>query len=180
MLMKPDIVGAALRVAEDGRGPDARAVVFPDPTGVPYSQGIARELSHKESIILVCGHYEGIDHRVYRHATHVLSIGDYVLSGGELPALVISDSVVRLLPGALGCKGSLEIDSHEGGLLSAPQYTRPESYDGEDVPEVLRSGNHEAVETWKRTEALKLTRRNRPDLFCRAKLEKRDLDLLSF
>lgn len=156
------------------------AIVVPDPTGPLYTQKDARNLATYERIVFICGHYEGIDERVISLlATHRFSIGDYVLTGGELPAAVIADSVVRLLPGVLGCQDSLEIDSHSQGLLSAPQYTRPEVFEGTKVPDALRSGNHQSVETWKRQASLKLTRSSRPDLFCQASLEKRDLDLLS-
>jgi len=177
MLMKPEPVYKAFQSL--GVEPDA-AVVFPDPTGALYKQEHATELAHKSRIVFLCGHYEGIDDRIAQKlATHRFSIGDYVLTGGELPALVIADSVVRLLPGVLGCAESLSIDSHSDGLLSAPQYTRPEEFLGLEIPEVLKSGNHGAVESWKREAALKLTRTNRPDLFCKARLESRDLDLLS-
>lgn len=178
MLMKPEPLNQAfesLRVESDA------AVIALEPTGKLFTQQQAKELSGKSRLVFLCGHYEGIDERfLTRVATHRISIGDYVLTGGELPALVIADAVVRLLPGVLGCPESLIIDSHSGGLLSAPQYTRPETFLDMAVPEVLRSGNHEAVETWKRKQALMLTRTQRPDLFCRAKLENKDLDLLSF
>ena len=176
MLMKPQPIQKALKSLDLEEGVP---VVMPDPTGEMFSQPIARELSACLRVVLLCGHYEGIDDRIrQRYVTHTLSIGDYVLTGGELPALVIADALVRLIPGVLGDPQSLSIDSHSGGLLSAPQFTRPEDFDGMAVPPVLRSGDHKAVERWKRREALKVTRANRPDLFCRAKLEKADLDLL--
>ena len=178
MLMKPEPLFKAiesLKIELDA------AIIVPDPTGTLYKQEHAQQLSAKRRIVLLCGHYEGIDERVVeKYATHRFSLGDYVLTGGELPALTIADSVIRLLPGVLGCEASLEIDSHNDGLLSAPQYTRPESYAELDVPEVLKSGNHGAVETWKRKKSLILTRQNRPDLFCRARLERKDIELLSF
>ncbi|HEY3782575.1 MAG TPA: tRNA (guanosine(37)-N1)-methyltransferase TrmD [Fimbriimonadaceae bacterium] len=177
MLMIPEPLFAALNKLQLEKG---TAVVVPDPTGQVYNQNHAQELSQKKRVVFLCGHYEGIDERVIeKFATHRFSMGDYVLTGGELPALTIADSVVRLLPGVLGCEGSLGIDSHSDGLLSAPQYTRPESYAELAVPEVLKSGNHGAIETWKRKKALMLTRENRPDLFCRARLERKDLELLS-
>lgn len=176
MLMKPEPIWKAFELLNAKA--DA-AVVVPDPTGERFEQVHAQDLSQKTRIVFLCGHYEGIDERVVRKlATHRLSIGDYVLTGGELPALVICDSVVRLLPGVLGAAESLSIDSHSDGLLSAPQFTRPESFMGEAVPEVLRSGNHQAVERWKRAQALKTTRERRPDLFCGAELKKGDLELL--
>jgi tRNA (guanine37-N1)-methyltransferase len=177
MLMKPEPLDRALRSLELDAG---AFVVFPEPTGAPYTQAVAAQLASGTRIVIVCGHYEGIDERIpMKYATHRVSLGDFVVTGGELPGLLIADSVVRLLPNVLGCSESLEIDSHSDGLLSAPQYTRPEVFEEHAVPEVLRSGDHKAVETWKRREALKHTRSCRPDLFCRAKLEKKDVDLLS-
>ena len=176
MLMKCEPLGAAI----DSLLPDENtAVVMTYPTGAPFSQAAAHELAGKPRIIFVCGHYEGIDDRIRRlYATHTFSIGDFVLTGGELPALVMADAVVRLLPGSLGCSESLGADSHAEGLLSAPQFTRPESFKGEQVPEVLRSGDHGAVQRWRRGEALRTTRARRPDLFWRARLTKKDVELL--
>lgn len=177
MLMKPDVVTAAIR---NLRKEERAATVLCEPSGKIFTQSDARELAGFDQVIFVCGHYEGIDDRVRQlFATHVFSIGDYVLTGGELPALVMADAVVRLIPGVLGSAESLEIDSHEGGLLSAPQFTRPEVFEGLEVPEVLRGGDHKRAEKWKREQALKTTRANRPDLFCRADLEKTDPDMLS-
>lgn len=176
MLLKPEPIAQAI----ESLGVEGAAIVFTEPTGTRFTQGSAQELAEQRSIQFVCGHYEGIDERVRkRFATHCFSLGDFVLTGGELAALVMADAVVRLIPGVLGCSESLSIDSHSDGLLSAPQYTRPESWRGERVPEVLVSGDHAAVAQWKRREALRLTRAVRPDLFCRAPLEKGDLDLLS-
>lgn len=178
MLIKADVAVAAIRSLEPVAG---AAIVFPDPTGTPFRQSDAVELSKIEQIVFVCGHYEGIDDRVRQiFATHVFSIGDFVLTGGEIPALAMADAAVRLLPRALGSAQSLEIDSHSGGLLSAPQFTRPEVFEGLAVPEALRSGDHRAAGDWKRKQALTLTRLRRPDLFCAAKLEKGDADMLSF
>ena len=130
--------------------------------------------------MFLCGHYEGIDHRVEEAlCTHVFSIGDYVLTNGELPALVMADAVVRLLPGVLGNEGSLEADSFSDGLLGAPNYTRPNVWRGREAPAALRSGDHKAIARWRRRMALRLTREVRPDLLARARLEKGDLDLLT-
>lgn len=177
MLMKCEPLAAAI----DSLSPDEdTAVVMTDPTGVPFTQAIAQELSTRPRIIFLCGHYEGIDDRIRRlYATHTVSIGDFVLTGGELPSLVMADSVVRLLPGALGSAESLSADSHSDGLLSAPQFTRPECFRDENVPDVLRSGDHGAIEKWRRKQALELTRKNRPDLFWRAELTAKDVKLLS-
>jgi tRNA (guanine37-N1)-methyltransferase len=176
MLMKCDPIAAAI----DSLFPDESTVmVMTDPTGVPFTQTLAHELAGGPRIIFLCGHYEGIDDRIRRlYATHTVSLGDFVLTGGELPALVMADAVVRLLPGALGCSDSLGADSHADGVLSAPQFTRPEEFRGEAVPEVLRSGDHGAIEKWRRSQALNLTRKNRPDLFWRAPLSTGDVALL--
>ena len=177
MLLKPEVVSKAIQNLKPKKG---SAIVFCEPSGQLFTQEAAQELSQKEEVVFVCGHYEGIDDRVRQlFATHVFSIGDYVLTGGELPALVMADAIVRLIPGALGSPESLTIDSHAEGLLSAPQFTRPEIYEGLAVPEVLTKGDHKAAQRWKREESLRVTKRNRPDLFARAKLEKDDPDMLS-
>lgn len=176
MLMLAEPIAAAITSLQ--LTPSA-AVVITDPTGEPFTQQVAHDLAGMQELVFLCGHYEGIDERIaQRFATHRLSIGDFVLTGGELPALVMADAVVRLLPGVLGASDSLTIDSHSDGLLSSPQFTRPVEFDGIPVPEVLRSGDHGKVERWKRSEALRATRERRPDLFCRAKLKSTDLDLL--
>jgi tRNA (guanine37-N1)-methyltransferase len=155
------------------------AVVLTDPTGIPFTQAHAHELATKPKVVFLCGHYEGFDRRIEDlFATHVFSIGDFVLTGGELPALVMADAVIRLLPGALGCAESLEIDSHREGLLSAPQYTRPEEFRGMRVPPVLLSGNHAEIRKWRRREALLLTRSRRPDLWASVQLSKEDRRLI--
>lgn len=176
MLMKCEPLAAAI----DSLFPDENtAVVMTDPTGTPFTQALAHELASRPRIIFVCGHYEGIDDRIRRlYATHTVSIGDFVLTGGELPGLVMADAITRLLPGVLGSPDSLGADSHAEGLLSAPQFTRPEEFRGEAVPEVLRSGDHGAIEKWRRKHALETTRTNRPDLFWRAELTKSDMKLL--
>ena len=133
------------------------------PAGKPYTQKNARTLSEKEHLIFLCGHYEGMDARIYPYADELLSIGDYVLTGGELPAMVITDSVMRLVEGSIKAD-SLKEESFEEGLLEYPQYTRPAVYRGAEVPEVLLSGNHEAIRKWRQEEARKLTAQQRPDL----------------
>jgi tRNA (guanine37-N1)-methyltransferase len=177
MLMKVEPVVEAFESL--GTGP-ATAVVLTDPTGRRFAQPDAQELSRFERIVFLCGHYEGFDHRVRTLlATHVFSIGDFVLTGGELPALVMADAVSRLVPGVLDSEDSLRADSHAEGLLSAPQFTRPESFRGEEVPKVLLSGDHGAIDRWRRRESLRLTRDLRPDLFAQARLDLQDLDVLS-
>lgn len=178
MLMKVEPISRAMASLELGDRPTA--VVLTDPTGELFTQAHAREFSSLERLVFLCGHYEGFDHRIEEmYATHSLSIGDYVLTGGELPALVMADAAVRLIPGALGSPESLTIDSFEDGLLSAPQYTRPEEFEGRRVPPVLLSGNHAEIRKWKRKEALRLTRERRPDLFGMVELSKEDRKLLS-
>ena len=145
--------------------PTAHAVIFTEPSGIPFKQENAKELAQYEQIIFVCGHYEGIDHRAEEtYATHVFSIGDYVLTNGELPALVMADAITRLLPGVLGAAESLEEDSFSGQGLSAPNYTKPPVWRGKEVPEVLRSGDHKKIEEWRRVEGEKRTRERRPEL----------------
>lgn len=141
------------------------------PQGEPLTQRLVRELAGYDQLILICGRYEGIDERARaRIADREISIGDYVVSGGEIAALVIIDAVTRLVPGVLGNEASAEHESFESGLLEYPQYTRPEIFRDEQVPEVLLSGNHAEIERWRRQEALRRTRERRPDL-----LEKADL-----
>ena len=145
--------------------PTAHAVIFTEPSGIPFKQENAKELVQYEQVVFVCGHYEGIDHRAEEtYATHVFSIGDYVLTNGELPALVMADAITRLLPGVLGAAESLEEDSFSGQGLSAPNYTKPPVWRGKEVPEVLRSGDHKKIEEWRRVEGEKRTRERRPDL----------------
>jgi tRNA (guanine37-N1)-methyltransferase len=174
MLIRAEPVALALRALPAMS--DRTAVILTAPTGKLFSQADARALSRLSHLVFLCGHYEGFDHRVETQlTTHVFSIGDFVLTNGELPALVMADAIVRLLPNVLGSPESLEADSHSDGLLSAPNYTRPEMWRGERVPEVLLSGNHQAVAAWRRRESLRLTRARRPDLLAKARLTKADL-----
>ena len=147
------------------------------PAGILYTQKKAHELAKVEHLILVCGHYEGMDARIYPHADEMISIGDYVLTGGELAAQVVIDSVVRLLPGSLREASTVE-ESFENGLLEYPQYTQPAVYEGEAVPEVLRSGDHERIRKWRLQQSLLLTRKIRPDLFAVHELTEEEKHLL--
>lgn len=175
MVMRPDVVSAAI---DSVRKPSSKVIIF-EPWGQRLTQSLAKALASEESLILVCGHYEGIDNRVHeKYGAVTISVGDYVLTGGELPALIIADSVTRLLSGALGDAESLESDSHSDGLLSYPQYTRPWDWEGRTPPEVLRSGNHAEIAKWRRQVSLRMTRERRPDLFATAQLDESDLDLL--
>jgi tRNA (guanine37-N1)-methyltransferase len=146
-------------------GDEGAHVVLLTPQGEVFRQGIAADLAARRHLVLVCGHYEGVDERVREHAVdRELSVGDYVLSGGELPAMVVVDAVVRLLSGALGSPDSAGDESHSAGLLEYPQYTRPAAFRGWRVPDVLLSGHHAAIDRWRREQAVARTRTRRPDL----------------
>jgi len=158
--------------------PEGTPVVLMTPQGRPFSQQVAYELAAHERLVLLCGHYEGVDERVRaRLATDEISIGDYVLSGGEIPAMVVTDAVTRLLPGAMDEESGRE-ESHAAGLLEYPQYTRPASYQGLDAPPILLSGNHGAVAGWRREQALRRTFERRPDLLERAALTEKERALI--
>jgi len=158
--------------------PEGTPVVLMTPQGRPFSQQVAYELAAHERLVLLCGHYEGVDERVRaRLATDEISIGDYVLSGGEIPAMVVTDAVTRLLPGAMDEESGRE-ESHAAGLLEYPQYTRPASYQGLDAPPILLSGNHGAVAGWRREQALRRTFERRPDLLERAVLTEKERALI--
>jgi tRNA (guanine37-N1)-methyltransferase len=179
MVMKPEPFFAALEDLLGRSLPPATEIILLSPQGQPFTQALARELSAKERLILICGHYEGVDERVREHlATREISIGDYVLTGGELPAMVVIDAVTRLLPGALGAEEGAASDSFAEGLLEYPQYTRPADFRGWQVPEVLLSGHHEQIRRWRRKEALRRTWRRRPELLGRAELTEADRELL--
>lgn len=169
MLMKPAPIFEAVDDVS-ARGSIRPRIVFFSPCGKQFDQSVAEELSHESRILFVCGRYEGMDERVYSLADDVLSIGDYVLTGGELAALVVTDAVVRLLPGALGDEMSAVDESFAGGLLEYAQYTRPASYRGMDVPEILLGGDHAKVAAWRRMSSLERTARLRPDLLADADL----------
>lgn len=177
LVMKPE---PFFRAVEFCRRPDLNPrIILLEPQGKLYTQAMAHALAEESHLILLCGHYEGVDARVRDYlATDVISIGDYVLTGGELPALVLIDSVVRLLPGAVHSPESLGQDSFADGLLGYPQYTRPEEFRGMRVPSVLLSGNHQAIARWRRLEQLRLTRTLRPDLFAKACLSQEDIELI--
>ncbi len=166
MVMRPDPWGAALDDLVPESGP---VVIVPTPSGRPFTQPLARELSSEQNLVFVCGRYEGIDQRVVDHArerTRVeeISIGDYVLNGGEVAALAIIEAVVRLLPGFMGNAESLVTESHESGLLEGPVYTKPASWRGREVPPVLLSGDHGAIDAWRHDQSLRRTAERRPDL----------------
>jgi tRNA (guanine37-N1)-methyltransferase len=159
---------AAAGASAEGKG-GGYAIVLTSPDGERLTHGVAERLSVLDHLVVLCGRYEGVDERVREHlATEVISIGDYVLSGGELPALVIVDAVARLVPGVVGAEASVAGDTFAGdGLLDFPQYTRPAEFRGHGVPPVLLSGHHAEIEKWRRQQALERTRRHRPDLLAR-------------
>jgi tRNA (guanine37-N1)-methyltransferase len=168
MMLKPEPIFEAV---ESVKGEHDVPVILLTPRGRLFCQQIAQELSTYRQLVLICGHYEGVDERVSEHlATDEISIGDYVLSGGESAAIVVVDGVVRLLPGVLGSAESLTDDSHVGGLLEYPQYTRPALYRGWSVPEVLLSGNHAQIAKWRHEQAILRTMKRRPELLEKAEL----------
>lgn len=152
-------------------------VIMLSPRGKTYNQAKAIELSKEEDIILLCGHYEGIDERVNKYVDEQISIGDYILTGGELGSMVIADSIIRLLDGAIA-EESISEESFDENLLEYPQYTEPYDFNGHKVPDILYSGNHQAIKKWRRKQSLKLTKENRPDLFEKVILTKQDKKLL--
>ncbi len=159
---------------------DKYSIILTSAQGKRFDQEKAKELCKKEQLIIICGHYKGVDERIkLLYDLEELSIGDYVLTGGEIPALVIMDSVMRLIPGFMGNFQSAETDSFYEGLLGYPEYTRPAEFKGLKVPEVLLSGNHEKIRLWRRKEALKKTLRQRPELLHNIELSKEDKKLLS-
>lgn len=164
MVLKPEPLFAAVEDVTSGLESKPRVILM-CPQGEPFSQKKAEELAAERHLIFICGHYEGYDERIREHlVTDELSIGDYVLTGGELPAMVVIDSVVRLLPGVLGNETSAVTDSFSTGLLEYPHYTRPASFRGWEVPEVLISGHHGNIEEWRRKQSLERTWKKRPDL----------------
>ena len=164
MVLRPDVVDAA--IAAEIEAGDDRALVYLTPRGRPLRQEDARRWAAGPGVVLLCGRYEGLDQRVIEaRAVEEVSIGDYVLSGGELAAMVLLDACVRLLPGVMGAAESAEEESFSAGLLEYPHYTRPAEWQGRAVPEILLSGNHAAIAAWRRAEAERITRERRPDLW---------------
>lgn len=175
MVLKPEPLFLCVEAL---RGPGARVVLL-DPQGRPFSQEVAQELATVGQLILLCGRYEGVDERVREHLVDdAISIGDYVLTGGELPALAVTDAVVRLIPGVLGDEAAPAKDSFSAGLLEGPHYTRPEEYRGWRVPEVLLSGDHARIARWRREMALGRTWQRRPDLLETADLSPEEQKLV--
>ena len=176
MIMKPEpIIRGITAIRSDH--PEARVILM-TPQGTPLRQEVVKRLAHLSHICLVCGRYEGVDERVRAVVDEEISIGDYVLSGGEAAALVMIEAVSRLIPGVLGDEGASEDDSFSRGLLEYPQYTRPRSFEGREAPEILLSGDHLSIEQWRRREALRRTWERRPDLLAQAELSDEDQEIL--
>ena len=177
MVLKPEPVFEAVEAIEKDTG--EATVILLTPQGRLFSQQVARELSSHSHVILICGHYEGVDERVREHlATDEISIGDYVLTGGEFPAMVVIDAMVRLIPGVLGSEESPVNDSHASGLLEYPQYTRPAVYRGWSVPDILLSGDHARIARWRQEQAVRRTLERRPDMIDKAELSREDKQLV--
>lgn len=175
MVLKPEPVFEAVEALK--AGPQSRVLLL-TPQGVPFTHSLAASFSAEHHLVLLCGRYEGFDDRIRSLVDLEVSIGDYILTGGELPALVVLDAVIRLVPGVLGDAASAAQESFAGGLLDFPQFTRPPEYRGLAVPEVLLSGNHEAIRRWRRKEALRRTLTRRPELLTAAVLSEEDRALL--
>jgi tRNA (guanine37-N1)-methyltransferase len=164
MIMRPDVIAAALDAARAAE-PDDRPLIYMSPRGEPLTQATARELAAGPGVIVLAGRFEGVDERVLEaRAMREISIGDYVLSGGELPAMVLIDTCVRLIAGVIGDAGSLTSESFEDGLLEYPQYTKPREWEGRKTPDVLLGGDHKKIAAWRRDESRRLTKERRPDL----------------
>ncbi|NLY67631.1 MAG: tRNA (guanosine(37)-N1)-methyltransferase TrmD [Tissierellia bacterium] len=175
MVMKPEPIYDALLSVKDNDS----FVIYLSPQGILYNQEVAKKLASKKHLILICGHYEGIDNRIVENYVDMeLSIGDYVLTGGEIPAMVVVDSIVRLIPGVLSSQEAYMDESHYNGLLEYPQYTRPREFNEFKVPEVLLSGNHEEIRKWRKYQSLKNTYIKRPDLLEKRKLSKEEIAML--
>ena len=175
MVMAPQPIVDAIKCAKDN---NKGKVIFLGPRGKTFNQEIAKELSKEDNLIFLCGHYEGIDERVYKHIDMEISLGDFVLTGGEMAAIPVIDSILRLIPGVLGKEESFMEESFYNGLLEYPQYTRPEDFEGDKVPEILLSGHHENIRKWRRVKSLNITKKNRPDLYQNITLTKEDIKIL--
>jgi tRNA (guanine37-N1)-methyltransferase len=178
MVLKPEPLFAAVEAVQDSK--NLTPVILLTPQGRSLTQHVVQELAGKERLILLCGRYEGVDERVRQHlVTDEISIGDYVLTGGELAAMVVVDAVARLIPGVLGAEGAADHDSYATGILEGPHFTRPEQFRGWSVPDVLRSGHQANIRRWRRQQALRWTWQRRPDLLLTAKLSEEDKQFLA-
>lgn len=175
MVMQPEPIYEAIKSIKENN----TKIIFLSPQGKPFTQNIANALSKEEHIVLLCGHYEGIDNRIIEnYIDEEISIGDFVLTGGEIPAMILIDSIVRLLPGVLRSEESFVDESHYNGLLEYPQYTRPREFNGFIVPEVLLSGNHQNISKWRQLESIKTTLIKRPDLLKDKDLSSEEIKIL--
>ena len=181
MVLKPEPIYAAVRDvwAKTAAFAERRCTIIFDPAGKAFTQQTAKELASYDQLVLICGHYEGFDQRVYDLADRLISVGDFVLTGGEIPAMLTVEATARMLPGVLGDDTSAPTDSFFDALLGYPQYTRPRTFEGKEVPEVLLSGNHAAIARWRREQSLLATLRLRPELLPMAKLTTQDLMFLA-
>ena len=181
MVLKPEPLYAAVRDiwAQTTTLAERRCTIIFDPAGEVFTQKTAKELAGFEQLILICGHYEGFDQRVYDLADRMISVGDFVLTGGEIPAMLVVDATARMLPGVLGDDTSAPTDSFFDVLLGCPQYTRPREFEGKTVPDVLLSGNHAEIARWRREQSLLATLRHRPELLPKARLTMEDLKFLA-
>jgi tRNA (guanine37-N1)-methyltransferase len=176
MVMKIEPLAAAIKAVR--QDDPATRVILLSPAGPVFSQAKARQLAGHQHLLLICGHYEGVDDRMHFYIDEELSIGDYILTGGEIPALMVADAVTRLLPGVLGGEGATEEESFQEGLLEYPQYTRPRVFEGREVPQVLLEGDHARIARWRRQQALARTVQWRPDLLAKAMLSKADREFI--
>lgn len=176
MVMAPQPLVDAIRFCKKSSN---SKVIFLGPKGKTFNQEIAGELSKEKDLTFICGHYEGIDERVYKHIDMEISLGDFILTGGEMAAIPVIDSILRLVPGVLGKEESYIDESFSYGLLEYPQYTRPELFEGDRVPEVLLSGHHENIRKWRRLQSLIVTKKRRKDLYEKVKLTKEDIKMLN-
>ncbi|MDD2510977.1 MAG: tRNA (guanosine(37)-N1)-methyltransferase TrmD [Syntrophomonas sp.] len=174
MVLKADVLGTAIEEVKDS----ASWVIYMSPQGKPLSQTRVRELARMEQLLIICGHYEGIDERIMARVNEEISIGDYILTGGELPAMVLVDAIARLIPGVLGDENSALEESFSYSLLEYPQYTRPASYGEQEVPEILLSGHHENIRRWRKKQSLLRTFLKRPELLLEKCLDAEEESLL--
>jgi len=178
MVLQPEPVISALRDNLDLQDPE-QEILLMSPQGQVFDQAAARALSHKKKLAFICGHYEGFDERIRAFVTKEYSIGDYVLTGGELPAMVMIDAISRLVPGVIKEQASYEEDSFYQGLLEYPHYTRPQNFEGMEVPEILLSGHHENIRKWRKKQSLLRTLKRRPDLLKQYQLDAEEAKLLA-
>ena len=175
MVMTPQPIVDSIRACKKN---NSGKVIFLGPRGKTFNQGMAQKLAKEEGLIFLCGHYEGIDERVYKHIDLEISLGDFILTGGEMAAIPVIDSILRLKSGVLGKEESYEDESFSEGLLEYPQYTRPEEFEGDKVPKVLLSGHHENIRKWRRAKSLLITKERRKDLYDKITLSKEDKKIL--